>query len=183
MVKSPKMTIPTPTGNATEDHEATPLEVQVDVETNPIEQTEKRPKKRQKPNGSARYHTATLRSPRWAYFHLQLLTSSTSTSKPTTDEPALDAITVRRYLTAALSRFLGQMGAAIPIDILKIDQQHVWIRVPSHDATAVHEAVSSWVSNQGGMGDGTGLSWIIKGRDDWLVRLTGGRGGQDLFTA
>lgn len=166
------------------------MDRQVDKSTTVVEeanstekQTETRPKKRQKPNGSTRYHTATLRSPRWTYFHLQLFTSSTSTSKPTADEPALDAITVRRYLTAALSRFLGQMGAATPVDILKIDQQHVWVRVPSDDATAVHEAVSSWVSNQGGMGDGTGLRWIIKERDDWLVRLTGGKGGQDLFTA
>ncbi|KAE9993574.1 hypothetical protein EG327_004333 [Venturia inaequalis] len=157
------MTIHTPTAIATEDHHR-----QVTEETNCVEKTETRPKKRQKPNGSARYHTATLPPPRWTYFHLQLFTSSSSTSKPTADEAALDAITVRRYLSAALSRFLGQTGAATPIDILKLDQQHVWIRVPSDDATAVHEAVSSWASSQGDMGDGTGLRWIIKGRDDWL---------------
>jgi ribonuclease P/MRP protein subunit POP8 len=144
-------------------------------------QAETRPKKRQKPNGSATHHTATLRSPRWTYFHLRLFTSST-TSTSTTEEPALDALTVKRYITAALSRFLGQMGAATPVDILKLDQQDVWIRVPRDDATVVHEAMSSWVSNQGGMGDGSGLRWIIKGRDDWLVRLVGGE-GQDLFTA
>jgi ribonuclease P/MRP protein subunit POP8 len=145
-------------------------------------QTQTRPKKRQKPNGSATYHTATLRSPRWTYFHLQLFTSSMTTTASSADEPALDALTVRRYLTAALSRFLGQMGAATPVDILKIDQQDVWVRVPRDDATAVHEAVSSWVSNQGGMGDGSGMKWIIKGRDEWLIRLAGDS-GQDLFTA
>lgn len=104
-------------------------------------------------------------------------------SKSTPYEPALDAITVRRYLTATLSRFLGHMGAATPVDILKIDQQHVWVRVPTDNTRAVHEALSSWVSNQSGTGDGSGLRWIIKGRDDWLVRLAGGQGGQDLFTA
>jgi ribonuclease P/MRP protein subunit POP8 len=105
-----------------------------------------------------------------------------TTTASSADEPVLDALTVRRYLTAALSRFLGQMGAATPVDILKIDQQDVWVRVPRDDATAVHEAVSSWVSNQGGMGDGSGMKWIIKGRDEWLIRLAGDS-GQDLFTA
>jgi ribonuclease P/MRP protein subunit POP8 len=146
-------------------------------------QTEPRPKKRQKPNGSATYHTATLRSPRWTYFHLQLVTSSMSmTSTSATNEAGLDSLTVRRYLMAALSRFLGQMGAATPLDILKIEQQDVWIRVPRDDSTAVHESVSSWVGIQGGMGEGNGSRWIVKGRDDWLIRLTGGN-GDDLFTA
>lgn len=175
------MTVPTPTSIATKDGEAAAMDQQVTEETTAVDRTEIRPRKRQKPNGSARYHTATLPSPRWTYFHLQLLTSSTSSSNPTTDEPALDAITARRYLSAALSRSLGQMGAATPVDVLKIEQRHVWIRVPSDDATTVHEAVSSWASHQGGTGDGTGLRWIIHGRDDWLVRLGGGKGGQDLF--
>ncbi|TID19905.1 Mitochondrial escape protein 2 [Venturia nashicola] len=179
------MTVPTPTAIATEDPPVSPMDQQVTdgTRSNSVHQTETRPRKRQKPNGSATYHTATLRSPRWTYFHLQLFTSSASSSNPTADEPTLDAITVRRYLSAALSRFLGQMGSAIPVDILKIDQQHVWIRVPSDDATAVHGAMSSWVSNQGGMGDGTGVRWILNGRDDWLVRLGGVKGGQDLFAA
>jgi len=178
------MAVPEPPATTIEDcHDKTKAMDQTEKVTTSEEvgstenQAETRPKKRQKPNGSATHHTATLRSPRWTYFHLRLFTSST-TSTSTTEEPALDALTVKRYIIAALSRFLGQMGAATPVDILKIDQQDVWIRVPRDDATVVHEAMSSWVSNQGG----SGLRWIIKGRDDWLVRLAGGK-GQDLFTA
>ncbi|QDS76678.1 hypothetical protein FKW77_000298 [Venturia effusa] len=157
------------------EHEATPMDEEQGGEA------------RQKCNGSAsrsakhHLHTATLSRPRWAYFHLALFTSSTTSSRPLADDSTLDPITVRRYLTAALSRFLGQMGAAVPIDILKIDGRHVWVRVPSHDAAAVHEALSSWVSSSGVVGDGAGLRWIIKGRDDWLVKLAGEKAGQHLF--
>jgi len=153
-----------------------------DLITSPEEKTIPVSAKRRKPNASVTYHTSTLRAPQWTYFHLRLITSSQTSAALPIEEPSLDALSVRRYLNAALSRFLGLMGISTPIDILKIDQQDVWIRVPRDDATAVHEAVSSWLSNPGGMANGNGTRWIVKGRDDWLVRLHGGT-GQDLFTA
>jgi ribonuclease P/MRP protein subunit POP8 len=63
----------------------------------------------------------------------------------------------------------------MPVDILKLESDEVWIRVPVEDATAVHESLSSWVGAEMG-----GQRWVLNGRDEWLVRLVGGD-GQDLF--
>jgi ribonuclease P/MRP protein subunit POP8 len=121
-----------------------------------------------RPNASKIHHTATLRSPTWTYFHISLYTTTPS-------EIPLDALTVRRYITSALSRSFGLTGSAIPVDILKLEGDELWIRVPLDDAMAVHESLSSWVGAEGG-----GVRWVVKGRDEWLVRLVGGD-GQDLF--
>ena len=82
--------------------------------------------------------------------------------------PSFDALTIRTYLTSALTRFLGQTGAGIPIDLLKIndpaqkserddegdakkkngkivERSTCWIRVPSQDLAAVCAALTSWV--------------------------------------
>jgi ribonuclease P/MRP protein subunit POP8 len=144
------------------------------------------PKKRPKPNASATHHKATLRNPRWTYFHLSLFSSSV-------EPESLDELTARRYLTASLSRFLGLMGTAISIDLLKITGRDVYIRVPKEDAAAVHEAVSSWIGTPHSTKDGNGngdddgnsdgaVRWTVKGRNDWLVGLSAGT-GQDLFSA
>jgi ribonuclease P/MRP protein subunit POP8 len=123
----------------------------------------KNKKQKTKPHHVLYQHT--LRKPSWTYFHLQLFAASS-------DESA-DILTAKRYLTSALHRFLGLHGAAIPVDILKLQEREVWIRVPREDATAVHEALASWT------GDST--RWIVKRRDEWLVRLAAAGNGQDLF--
>lgn len=110
-------------------------------------------------------HQATLRKPSWTYFHLQLFTTSPKDS--------IDVVTAKGYLNVAMQRFLGLHGLAVPMDILKHERLEVWIRVPREDGPAVHEAMSSWT--------GDGVKWVVKGRDDWLVRLAGGGNGQDLF--
>jgi ribonuclease P/MRP protein subunit POP8 len=128
-----------------------------------------RPRKKQKKKNRPQNHTLhqiTLRKPSWTYFHLKLFSSA-----PTPD--AFDILTAKRYLNAALQRFLGLHGAAIPVDILKLEGEEVWIRVPREDATAVHEAMGGWV--------GDDVKWVVKGKDEWLVRLAGGGDGQDLF--
>jgi ribonuclease P/MRP protein subunit POP8 len=132
--------------------------------------------KKGKSNASRTHHLATLRSPAWTYFHLHLYTLSPSASTSASATP-LDALTVRRHMTAALSRFLGLTGTAIPLDILKLDADHVWIRVPRLDAVAVHEALASWVGEDSG-----GQKWVVKGRSDWLITLVAGH-GQELFGA
>jgi ribonuclease P/MRP protein subunit POP8 len=111
-------------------------------------------------------HQATLRKPSWTYFRLQLFSS------PLANEH-LDILTAKSYLNSALQRFLGLHGAAIPVDILKLEGTDIWIRVPREDVITVHEAIASW------MGDG--VRWAVKGRDEWLVRLADGGDGQDLF--
>lgn len=97
----------------------------------------------------------TLRKPPYSYLHLTL--QSLQSNPPQT----LDEITARSYLTAALQQYLGLTGAAIPIDILKVEGRSVWIRVPRDDEVAVTSAVSQWVSTKG-------VSLRIEARGSWL---------------
>ncbi|PKY05460.1 hypothetical protein P168DRAFT_303258 [Aspergillus campestris IBT 28561] len=111
-------------------------------------------------------HLTSRNSP-WTYLKLQL-THQPNTSNTTKTQP-LDPLTARTHLTSALSQFLGLTGTAIPLDILKIttpgldtasdsgstnQEKIVWVRVPRADATAVVDALSSWIG--GGSGGGGG---------------------------
>ncbi|KIV98627.1 uncharacterized protein PV09_09575 [Verruconis gallopava] len=127
-------------------------------------------KRKQKKNPCHALHLETIRKPSWMYFHLQLFSTLTASVNG-----ELDIITAKRHLTSALQRFVGLHGAAIPVDILKLKDKEMWIRVPREDGTAVHEALAGWVNDS--------VRWIVKGKDEWLARLaTGGvKGGQDLF--
>lgn len=124
----------------------------------------KRKKRATKPHVLSQY---TIRSPPWVYIRLQHLNSSTAPHD-------LDAVTAHLHLTAALSQFLGLHGAAIPFDILKLEGQDTWIRLPSEDRTALIAAVGGWVS---GSGDG----WRVKGWSSWDANAPGRDGGQELF--
>ncbi|PLB34299.1 uncharacterized protein BDW47DRAFT_129202 [Aspergillus candidus] len=144
----------------------------------------------------------TSRNPPWTYLKLQL-THQPNTSNTTKSQP-LDPLTARTHLTSALSQFLGLTGTAIPVDILKIttpgldtaddsssgstsQEKIVWVRVPRADATAVVDALSSWIG--GGSGGGGGeddddavgaVAWRVCARGNHLGGLTCG-GGEDLF--
>ena len=111
---------------------------------------------------------STIRNAPWAYVHLQHLHSSSTA-------PDLDAVTAHLHLTAALSQFLGLHGAAIPFDVLKLEDQDVWIRLPSDDRSALVAAVGGWVS-------GGGEGWRVKGWSSWDANAMGRDSGQDLFT-
>ena len=124
-------------------------------------------KRRKKTPRNYTLSSFTIRNPPWAYVHLQHLTSA---SKP----PMLDAVTAHLHLTSALSQFLGLHGAAIPFDIMKLEGQEVWIRVPSGDRSALIAAVGGWVS-KGGEG------WRVKGWSSWNANAMGRDSGQDLF--
>ena len=106
-------------------------------------------------------HTTTIRSLPYSYLRLSLITISLR-SDP------LDAITARKYLTSALQQFLGVTGTAIPIDILKVEDRDVWIRVPREDGNVVTEAMSGW-SNEI-------ISWRVIGKSEWLGGLVAGNG-------
>ena len=97
----------------------------------------------------------TLRNPPYSYFHLRL--QSLDTQNP----QAVDELTIRSYLTAALQQYLGLTGTAIPVDILKVEGQNVWIRVPREDEVAVTAAVSQWVGTKG-------VNLKIEARGTWL---------------
>ncbi|TKA24100.1 hypothetical protein B0A50_06840 [Salinomyces thailandicus] len=109
----------------------------------------------------------TIRSPPWAYVHLQHLS-------PPGGGTNLDAVTAHLHLSAALSQFLGLHGTAIPTDIMKLEGREVWIRIPAEDKTALIAAVGGWVS-------GKGEGWRVKGASSWDARAMARKSGQELF--
>ena len=113
--------------------------------------------------------TITLRHPPYTYLHLSPITTATST-------PPLDTVTVLSYLQSALTQYLGLHGAAIPIDVLKVEDQNAYIRMPYNDGSAVVAAVSQWQSRDGKMG------LRVKGRSAWLGGLLEEEGNGNLWT-
>ncbi|MCJ1306963.1 hypothetical protein MMC25_000607 [Agyrium rufum] len=121
--------------------------------------------------------STTIRSLPFTYLHISLFSaasdpppSSVTGSSTFTRRPdPIDEITVRTYLTSALKQFLGLTGTAIPVDILKVDQQDAWVRVSRGDGKAVMEALSGWVGT-------SDVAWRVKGRGDWLGGVVMGDG-------
>lgn len=112
-----------------------------------------------------------IRKPDWSYIHLQHFSNSNASSTQ-----ALDGVTAQLHLNAALSTFLGLHGSAIPVDLLQIQDQDVWIRVPADDRAAVIAAAGGWTSKNG-------EGWRIKGWSHWNASALGRDAGQDLFNA
>ena len=113
--------------------------------------------------------TITLRKPPYTYLHISLISSNTS-------PPLLDTVTVLSYLQSALTQYLGLHGAAIPIDVLKVDDQDAYIRMPYDDGSAVVAAASQWQSRDGKVG------LRVKGRSAWLGGLLGREADAKLWT-
>jgi hypothetical protein len=81
-------------------------------------------------------------------------------------------LTAKQRINSALSKFLGVLGSSMRVDILQIDGQSLWVRVPRDCGNAFHEALSSWGADS--------TKYIVKGRDDWLVKLLA-YSPEDLF--
>ncbi|KAI9890518.1 MAG: hypothetical protein M1814_003857 [Vezdaea aestivalis] len=111
----------------------------------------------------------TIRESPWSYIHLTLRSET-----PSGDE--IDILTAKRYIDAALVQFLGDTGAAIPFDILKLQGQAVWIRVPRQDERAVVAAVGGWVSREGRE------AWRVEAVGRWLGTLLAGSGNELFIT-
>ena len=125
-------------------------------------------KKRKKKTAKKHILTSfTIQDPQWTYVRLQRLTPARNVSP-------LDAVTAHMYLTSALSQFLGVHGAAIAFDVMKLEGQDVWIRLPTGDRNALIAAVGGWVSNNG-------EGWRVKGWSSWDAGLSNVDNGQDLF--
>ncbi|KAM3423418.1 hypothetical protein BST61_g851 [Cercospora zeina] len=107
-----------------------------------------------------------IRKPDWVYIRLQHLSSKTAQT--------LDGVTAQLHLNAALSAFLGLHGSAIPIDILHLQEQDVWIRAPAEERAAVIAAVGGWISS-------SGEGWRVRGWSHWNANAFGRDAGQDLF--
>ena len=82
----------------------------------------------------------TIKNPPFSYARLELMSESTF-------EINLDNLTVRSYIMAALTQFLGLSGSAISVDILKVEGREAWIRVPREDLSPVVAAVGGWVGD------------------------------------
>ena len=112
--------------------------------------------------------TLTLRNPTWSYIRLQQY-------QPPQTSSTLDALTAHIQITAALHQFLGVHGAAVPVDVLKLEGSDVWIRVPAEDRSALVAAVGGWIGR-------AGEGWRVMGWSSWSAGAEGGKdGGRDLF--
>lgn len=134
--------------------------------TQPTSTASKKRRKKRKPKTHV-LSQFTIQNPPWAYVHLEHIVSAGATAD-------LDALTAHLHITAALSQFLGLHGAAIPFDVLKLEQQDAWIRLPAEDRSALIAAVGGWVS-------ASGEGWRVKGWSSWDANAVGKDSGQDLF--
>jgi ribonuclease P/MRP protein subunit POP8 len=95
-----------------------------------------------------------------------------------TPEIKLDDLTVRSYIMAALTQFLGLTGSAISLDILKVEGRECWIRVPREDLSPVMAAVGGWV----GESDEGKVGWRVKASGNWLSNLVGNQGNEKIWS-
>ncbi|KFY33530.1 hypothetical protein V494_07543 [Pseudogymnoascus sp. VKM F-4513 (FW-928)] len=115
--------------------------------------------------------TKTIKNPSFSYAFLEYI----SDGQPTSD---LDILTVRSHLTSGLNQFLGITGAAISVDILKVDKNGCWIRVPREDLRAVIAAMGQWI----GTGEGNSkVAWKLKASGNWLGSLVASQGVQETW--
>ncbi|KAI0119952.1 hypothetical protein GGR51DRAFT_2644 [Nemania sp. FL0031] len=114
-----------------------------------------------------------IKAPPYSYAHLEI--SNAELSK----REGLDALQVKAYCVAALNQFLGATGMAIHLDILKVEGQNCWLRVPRDDLGAFAAAVTAW---QGTTQDGIHSVFRVRGCSDWLGALVGQQDESKLWT-
>ncbi|CAD0093926.1 unnamed protein product [Aureobasidium vineae] len=122
----------------------------VDAELSPVT------KRKRSEKTSSTVTQLTIRNPPWSYLQLSLITNAPNYQ--------LDALTAHLHLRAALSQFLGLHGTAISVDILKLHDNDVHIRVPKEDASAVVVAIGGWVGK-------AGEGWRVKNSASWGLGL------------
>lgn len=111
----------------------------------------------------------TIKTPPFAYAHLELQSSAA----PSTNID-IDALTIRANLTSALTQFLGLSGSAISVDVLKIEGRECWVRVPRADLAVFVAAVGGWVVG--------GVGWRVRGKGNWLGGLLARRGEERVWS-
>jgi ribonuclease P/MRP protein subunit POP8 len=125
-----------------------------------------------KTNKSHELASRIIKTPAFSYAWLELISDPRN-------ETSLDNLTVRSYLTAAFSQFLGLTGSSISVDILKVEDRECWIRVPREDLSAVLAALGGWV----GRGENSSeVGWRIRGSGNWLGTIVGRRSVEKLWT-
>lgn len=113
----------------------------------------------------------TITTPPFSYVCLELVSEGAVGAK-------LDELTVRTYITSALTQFLGLTGSSISVDILKVQGQECWIRVPREDMSPVIAAVGGWVGGNEAEGR---VGWKVKASGNWLSVLVADREAENLW--
>lgn len=119
--------------------------------------------------------TRTIKNPPFSYVCLELISDGAAAAATA---PLLDNLTVRSYLTSGLNQFLGLTGAAISVDILKVEDNECWIRVPREDLRAVIAATGQWIGTAEG---NCKVGWRLKASGNWLGSLVGSQGLQNCW--
>lgn len=111
--------------------------------------------------------SAILRRPPYTYLHLSPVSdrSDNFNNARQSQSTPLDAITLLTHLQSALNQSFGLTGTAIPIDVLLIENQDAWIRVPYDDGSNVTAALTQWSSPT------SGIALRVLGRGEWLGGL------------
>lgn len=119
--------------------------------------------------------TSTIRNSPYAY--LQLFVTRTDSRNPARSIAVqdYDDITLRTYLNSALTQYLGLVGTAISIDILRIQDGEAWVRLPGDDESAVVAALSQWTGAQG-------VVVRIRNRSHWLGHLINNVADEKLWS-
>ena len=120
--------------------------------------------------------TCTIKEPPFSYAHLELVTDTLSSSSSIT----LDNLSLKSYCTTALRQFLGITGTAISIDILKVENNHAWVRVPRPDLGSFAAAITAW---RGTSDNGEQVSLQLRQCSDWLGVMVGTDGQDRLWNA
>ena len=118
--------------------------------------------------------TCTIKSPPHSYARLEMVSE-------TLEPVQLDALQVRSYCTAALRQFLGDTGAAIAVDILRVRGAECWLRVPRQDLAAFAAALTAFPGISQGGGQASALH--LRACGNWLGALLGKREQQKLWNS
>jgi ribonuclease P/MRP protein subunit POP8 len=113
----------------------------------------------------------TITTPPFSYICLELVSDTAARIK-------LDEITVRTYITSALTQFLGLTGSAMSVDILKVQGKESWIRVPREDLSPVVAAMGGWFGKSEAEGS---VGWKVKASGNWLGVLVAEREAETLW--
>lgn len=117
--------------------------------------------------------TCTIKAPHFSYAHLEAVTDGT--------EPVeLDNLQVKSYCTAALRQFMGITGEAIALDILKVQGNQCWVRLPRPDLGTFAAAITAW---RGTTEEDTQRVLRIRQCSDWLGTMVGSDGQDRLWTS
>lgn len=115
--------------------------------------------------------SCTVKEPQFSYAHLELFTDDPQ-------PPRLDILQVKAYCTAALRQFLGLTGQAMPIDIIKVEGNQCWLRVPRQDLGRFAAAITAWKGTSDG---GVRCLFRLQQCSDWLGVMVGSDGQDRLW--